>query len=52
MYAGDEFLSHEQANPELYDAWGSGVDNPVDWPCDECGAAAGEDCRPTCTTGC
>ena len=50
MHAGDEALSHEQANPELYDDRGSEVDgDPLDLPCDDCGAEAGEECRPTCT---
>ncbi|WP_346008619.1 hypothetical protein [Janibacter terrae] len=52
-HAGDEGLAHEQQHPELYDAtptgqWGQDGD-PLDWPCDECGAEAGERCRPACT---
>lgn len=55
MYAGDEGLAHEQQNPELYDSettgeWDDEVDgDPLDWPCDECGAEPGEHCRPACT---
>jgi hypothetical protein len=45
MYAGDETLSHEQQHPELYD----GDSDPLDYPCDECGAEPGEECRPWCT---
>lgn len=45
MYAGDEYLSHEQQHPELYDAEG----DPIDRPCEECGAEPGEECRPDCT---
>lgn len=45
MYAGDEYLSHSQQHPELYDAEG----DPLDYECDECGAEAGEECRPYCT---
>lgn len=54
MYAGDEDLTHEQQYPELYDAATpagecSEDSDPLDWPCDECGAVPGETCRPTCT---
>lgn len=50
MYAGDESLSDEQQAPELYDEsiWEDDVD-PLDRPCDECGAEPGEECRPACT---
>lgn len=50
MHSGDEHLTHEQQHPELYDAgeWGPDGD-PLDLPCDECGAEPGEECRPTCT---
>ena len=44
IYAGDENLSHEQQNPELYDEG-----DPIDYPCEECGAEPGEECRPYCT---
>ena len=44
IYAGDETLSHEQQNPELYDEG-----DPIDYPCEECGAEPGEECRPWCT---
>lgn len=44
IYAGDEDLSHEQQNPELYDEG-----DPIDYPCEECGADEGEECRPWCT---
>lgn len=43
MYAGDEYLSDEQMNPELYDDA-----DPQSYPCEECGADAGEPCRPHC----
>ena len=46
MLAGDETMTHEQQYPELYDAQGVG---PLDWPCEECGAEPGEECRPACT---
>jgi len=42
MYAGDEQLSDQEQNPELYD------EDPLDYPCEECGAEAGEECRPCC----
>jgi len=42
-YAGDEYLSHSQQCPELYDEG-----DPLDYPCEECGAGAGEECRPYC----
>ncbi len=41
MYAGDEHLS--EANPELEDG------DPITYPCEECGADPGEECRPHCT---
>jgi hypothetical protein len=44
IYAGDEQLSDQQQNPELYDEG-----DPIDYPCEECGADAGEECRPYCT---
>lgn len=44
--AGDEHLAHQQQHPELYD---TADGDPIDWPCDECGAEAGEECRPACT---
>ena len=44
IYAGDEQLSDQQQNPELYDEG-----DPIDYPCEECGADAGEECRPSCT---
>lgn len=47
MYAGDEHLSDQQQNPEHYDM-AVGESDPIDWPCDACGAEPGEDCRPSC----
>ena len=44
IYAGDETLSDQQQNPELYDEG-----DPIDYPCEECGAEPGEECRPWCT---
>jgi hypothetical protein len=44
IYAGDENLSDQQQNPELYDEG-----DPIDYPCEECGAEPGEECRPSCT---
>lgn len=54
MDAGDEYLSHEQQHPELYDRGpfhiGPDVEGwPIDYPCEECGAEPGEECRPCCT---
>ena len=43
-YAGDEYLSHEQQNPELY----GGEGDPLDLPCLDCGAEPGEECRRYC----
>ncbi len=43
MYAGDEQLSDEQQNPELY-----GEDGALDVPCFDCGAEPGEECRRYC----
>jgi hypothetical protein len=44
IYAGDEYLAHSQQHPELYDDDG----DPIDYPCAECGAEPGEECRPYC----
>ena len=44
-YSGDEHLSHEQQYPELYEDDA----DPMDRPCDDCGAEPGEPCRVTCT---
>lgn len=41
MYAGDEWLSDEQQNPEL-------VDDNLSDSCEECRAEQGEQCRPYC----
>lgn len=46
MYAGDETLSDQQQHPELYAA---DEGDPLDYPCEECGAEPGEECRPACT---
>lgn len=46
IYAGDEGLSHQATNPELYADEVGG--DPLDYPCDDCGAESGEECRPTC----
>lgn len=43
--AGDEYLTHCQQYPELYTDEG----DPYDYPCEQCGAEPGEDCRPGCT---
>lgn len=43
-YAGEEYLAHSQQHPELYDDDG----DPIDYPCAECGAEPGEECRPYC----
>ena len=44
IYAGDEHYGDAQTAPEL-------ETNPLALadPCDECGADAGEPCRPFCT---
>jgi len=44
MYAGDEDLALQDAYPEEYDG------DPLDYPCDECGAEPGDECRPYCTS--
>lgn len=44
IYAGDERLADSQQHPELYDG------DPLDYPCEECGAEPGEECRPYCST--
>lgn len=44
MYAGDEHLSDQQQSPELFKDDG----DPIDYPCEECGAEPGEECRPYC----
>lgn len=49
IYSGDENLAHQDQYPELYDAEGDPID-PLALPCEECGAAEGEECRPYCTT--
>ncbi len=53
-YAGDEYLSHEQQHPERYDRgpFHIGPDAegwPIDYPCEQCGAETGQECRPYCT---
>lgn len=39
----DSDMTHEQQVSELYDG------DPLDYPCEECGAQAGEECRVACT---
>jgi hypothetical protein len=43
MYAGDE---HEWP---IYDGPEGDEGDPLDYPCQECGADPGEQCRPYCT---
>ncbi|GAA1250275.1 hypothetical protein EEW87_17615 (plasmid) [Janibacter melonis] len=49
MYAGEEELAHGDQHPEVYDDQGEDGGDPLDLPCEECGAEAGEECRPYCT---
>lgn len=43
MLSGDEFYEDEITSGPLAE------DDPSAWPCDQCGAEPGEDCRPWCT---
>lgn len=45
MFAGDEALSDEEQNPELFE------DDPLDYSCETCGAAPGHECQPDCAAG-
>jgi len=44
MLSGDEFYDDDTTSGPLYDG------DPYAWPCDQCGAEPGEDCRPWCTS--
>lgn len=43
-HADDETLGHNQQHPEMHD-----TGDPIERTCEECGAEAGERCRPWCT---
>jgi len=44
MLSGDPFYGDDNTSGAL------GDDDPYAWPCDQCGAGPGEDCRPWCTS--